>query len=193
MNRITPLTPPYSPALAERFAKLLPPAMTPPVLFRAVARNEGLFNALVDQALIGPTGLLDRRVIPSALREALILRTCVAWDNRYEWQLHVGTISRRMGLGDAQIADTWCAEPDPALWPAQTLALFALVDALVARRPLDDALRARLAEHADAALQLEATFLVGLYSGVAMLATLVEPEPDAYGAPLPPAAGRRKV
>ncbi|MBI5259095.1 MAG: hypothetical protein HY855_21500 [Burkholderiales bacterium] len=186
MNRIPPVTAPYSDALAQRFARLLPPDMTPPVLFRAVARNEGLFNHMADIGLLGPTGLLDRRVLPPAVREALILRTCHAWGNAYEWQLHVGTISARMGLDEAQIADTWQPAPAPRLWSAQMLVLFELVEALVARRPVDDALFSRLREQADDALLIEATQLVGLYSGVAMLAALIRPAPDAYAAPLPP-------
>ena len=185
MNRIEPVTAPWSAALADCFARLLPPGTPPPVLFRAVARNEGLFRHLVDTGLLGPTGLLDRRVLPPALREALVLRTCVAWRNHYEWQLHVGTIARRMGLSDAQIADTRRARPDPALWPAQTFVLFQLVDALVQRHEVDDALFARLREQADEALLIEVTQLVGLYSGVAMLCALIQPAADPYGAALP--------
>lgn len=193
MNRIAPVTAPYSDALAQRFGKLLPPAITPPVLFRAVARNEGLFTHMTDIGLIGPTGLLDRRVLPPALREALILRTCFAWGYEYEWQLHVGTISARMGLSEAQIADTWQAKTDATLWPAQTFALFELVDALVAKKPVDDALYARLREQADEALLIEATQLVGLYSGVAMLVSLIQPALDAYAAPLPTSVIQEKV
>jgi 4-carboxymuconolactone decarboxylase len=185
MTRITPVTAPYSAALADRFARLLPPGTTPPVLFRAVARNEALFNHMVDSGLLGPTGLMDRRTLPAALREALILRTCVAWKNHYEWQLHVGTIARRMGLSDAQIADTRRAKPDPALWPAQTFVLFELVDALVQRRAVDDALFTKLRQVADEALLIEVTQLAGLYAGVGMLCALIEPEADPYGAALP--------
>jgi 4-carboxymuconolactone decarboxylase len=163
------------------------------VLFRAVARNEGLFNHMADIGLLGPTGLLDRHALPPALREALILRTCFAWGNAYEWQLHVGTISARMGLDAAQIADTWQREPDATLWPAQTLVLFELVDALVARKPVDDALFARLLGQADEALLIEATQLVGLYSGVAMLVSLIQPALDDYAAPLPAAPTKEKV
>ncbi len=185
MSRIEPVTAPYSAALAASFARLLPPGMAPPVLFRAVARNEGLFKHMVDTGLLGPSGLLDRHALPPALREALILRTCVAWRNHYEWQLHVGTIARRMGLTDAQIADTRRARPDPALWPAQTFVLFQLVDALVQRHEVDDALFARLREHADEALLIEVTQLVGLYAGVGMLCALIRPDADPYGAALP--------
>ena len=43
MPRIAPVVPPYSDALRQRFARLMPPEMTPPAIFRAVARNEALF------------------------------------------------------------------------------------------------------------------------------------------------------
>jgi 4-carboxymuconolactone decarboxylase len=190
MNRIAPLEAPFAPALAERLARLLPPTMTPPLLFRAVARNEGLFNFLVDSRLLGPTGLLDRRAIDAALREALILRVCVACGNDYEWQLHVGTISARMGLSPEQIADTRAPTPDGQLWPTATLQAMALADALVSTRRVDDALFAGLRRHFDEAQMIELTQLVGLYTGVAMMVALVRPELDAYAAPLP---GRSNV
>jgi 4-carboxymuconolactone decarboxylase len=185
MSRIAPIEAPYPPALAERMARLVPPAMTPPVLFRAVARNAGLFKHLVDHHWVGPTGLLDRRWLDAALREALILRVCVACGNDYEWRLHVGTISARMGLSAVQIADTRSVQPDAALWPAATGTALALADALVATRTVDDALYARLREHFDEAQLIEMTQLIGLYTGVAMMVALVQPALDAYAAPLP--------
>jgi 4-carboxymuconolactone decarboxylase len=185
MNRIAPLEAPFPPALAERVARLVPATMTPPVLFRAVARNEGLFNFLVDSRLLGPNGLLDRRELDAALREALILRVCVACGNDYEWQLHVGTISARMGLSAEQIADTRAAAPDARLWPAATLQAMALADALVQTRHVDDVLFTRLRAHFDEARLIELTQLVGLYTGVAMMVALVQPALDDYAAPLP--------
>lgn len=189
MSRIAPLEPPFAPALAQRMARLLPPSTTPPALFRAVARNESLFAFLVDSGWLGPTGLLDRRIVAQALREALILRVCAATGNDYEWRLHVGTISRRMGLGAAQIADTRARAPDPALWDEPTLCAMALADALVGRLAVDDALYARLRESFDEPTLIELTQLVGLYTGVAMMVALVQPDADAYAAPLPPATG----
>ena len=185
MHRIPPLQVPLPDAVAQRMTRLVPPSVTPPSLFRAVARNEGLFNFLVDSRLIGPTGLLDRRVLDAALREALILRVCVACGNDYEWRLHVGTISARMGLSPEQIVDTRAAVPDARLWSEAQLAAMALADALVATRQVDDALFARLRAHFDDARLIELTQLVGLYAGVAMLVALVRPELDAYAAPLP--------
>lgn len=185
MNRIAPIETPYPPALAERFARLVGPDIEPPALFRAVARNAGLFQHLVDQQWIGPTGLLDRRVLARELREALILRVCVASGNDYEWRLHVGTISARMGLSPAQIADTRAAAPDPALWSEPQRAALALVDALVRTLAVDDALFARLRASFDEPDLIEMTQLIGLYTGVAMMVALVQPALDAYAAPLP--------
>jgi alkylhydroperoxidase family enzyme len=185
MDRPVPVRAPYPGALAERFARLVPATMEPPALFRAVACNEGLFNHLVDSGWLGPTGLLDRRVLPRRLRELLILRTCHANHNDYEWRLHVGTISARMGLGEAEIADTWNTTPDGASWTAAELTAMAMVDSLVRERALPDALYARLREHFDEATLIEMTQLVGLYTGVAMLVALLQPAADAYAAPLP--------
>jgi 4-carboxymuconolactone decarboxylase len=199
MPRIIPVAPPYSEALRQRFARLMPPSMTPPAIFRAVARNESLFLHLVDSGWLGPTGLLDRRVLPPRLRELIILRTCVVTRNDYEWHLHVKTISARMGLSDAQIDDTRSAPPDDAGWsPDERAAVtwvhratwsdsertaMALVDALVERLDVDDHLYARLRAHYDDAQLIEMTQLVGLYTGVAMLVALTRPDVDAYVRP----------
>lgn len=180
MPRIEPVPLPGSPALAERFARLMPAGMVPPAIFRAVARNEGLFCRMVDSGLLGPTGLMDRRALPPALRELLILRTCVAARNGYEWQLHVDTLARRMGLSEAQVEDTRSARPDPRLWSEAECAAMALADALVSRLDVDDALYARLRAHFDEPALIEMTHLVGLYTGVAMLVALTRPEPDRY-------------
>lgn len=185
MQRPSPVQAPFSAALAERFARLLPASIEPPSLFRAVARNEDLFKHLVDSGWLGPTGLMDRRVLPRRLRELLILRTCQANLNDYEWRLHVGTISALMGLTPDEIADTWSVSPDPALWTAAERAALALVDSLVGARAVPDPLYARLREHFDEATLIEMTQLVGLYTGVAMLVALLQPPADAYAAPLP--------
>ncbi|MEK8030034.1 carboxymuconolactone decarboxylase family protein [Ideonella sp. DXS29W] len=178
MPRIEPVAAPYSAPLAERFARLIPPSMTPPAIFRTVARNEGLFIHLVDSGLLGPTGLLDRRALPPALRELLILRTCFAARNDYEWHLHVDTISERMGLSRAQIADTRSAAPDPALWSERERAAMALVDALVPAIAVSDSLFSHLREHFDDPTLIEMTQLVGLYTGAAMLVALTRPQRD---------------
>jgi alkylhydroperoxidase family enzyme len=189
--RIAPLEAPYPAPVAARLARLLPRGMPAPRLFATVARNEGLFCHLVDSGWLGPTGLLDRRALPARLRELVVLRTCTAAGNDYEWRLHVHTISARMGLSDAQIDDTRSDRPDPALWSAAELAAMDLAEALVRRLAVDDALYARLRAHFDEATLIELTQLVGLYTGVAMLVALSRPAFDDY--PRPPATEKKKL
>lgn len=178
-TRILPVTEPLQQPLAGHMAKLLPPGMPAPQLFLSVARNAGLFGFLVDSGLIGPTGLLDRRALPRDLRETVILRTCVATCNDYEFNLHVQTISARMGLSPAQIADLRGAQPSQKHWPASLLAAMQLVDAVV-RRTVDDYTYAQARTHFSEEILIEITQLAGLYVGVAMLVALIRPQLDNY-------------
>ena len=180
LPRIAPLADPLPPVVAERLARLLPPGMAAPQLFLTVARNEGMFVQMVDSGLLGPTGLWDRRSLPRALREIVILRTCVACRNDYEFNLHVQTISARMGLSAEQIADIRATRPSAALWSEAQRAVLQMVDALVARRELDDAEYGLARAHHDEATLIEITQLVGLYVGVAMLVGLIRPAFDRY-------------
>lgn len=178
--RIAPHTLPLPPDLAERMARLLPLDFPPPQIFLTVARHGELFKEMVDTGLLGPTGLADRRRLAPALREAVILRTCTAARCGYEFNLHEQTISRRMGLNGAQIADLREPVPDAALWSPELLAVFTLVDGLVQRLEVSDAAWAALRPHFDDAALLEITQLVGHYTGVAMLAALARPALDRY-------------
>jgi alkylhydroperoxidase family enzyme len=178
--RIAPQPLPLPADLAGRMARLLPAGMPPPQIFLTVARHGELFKEMVDSGLLGPTGLADRKRLAPALREAVILRTCVAARCDYEFNLHEQTISRRMGLSDAQIADLRQATPDAALWAPGLLAVFQLVDGLVGRLAVADATWAALRPHFDDAALLEITQLVGHYTGVAMLAALSRPAMDRY-------------
>ena len=178
-SRIAPAQAPYTPAVQAAMGKLLRPGTPAPQVFATVARNEGLFAFLVDSGLLGPTGMLDRGVIERPLRECVILRTCVAARNDYEFNLHVQTISRRMGLSDAQIDDVRRPEPDAGLWTAQQLAAMRLVDALVALR-VDDDVFAQARNQFDEPTLIELAQLVGLYVGVAMQVALARPAFDRY-------------
>ncbi|MBL8279056.1 MAG: carboxymuconolactone decarboxylase family protein [Pelomonas sp.] len=178
--RIEPHPLPLPPDLAERMGRLLPPGVAPPQIFLTVARHGELFKEMVDSHLLGPTGLADRRRLAPALREALILRTCARARCDYEFNLHEQTISRRMGLSDAQIDDLRRPTLDAALWSPALLAALQLVDALVGRLDVDDATWAALQPHFDTPALLEMTQLVGHYTGVAMLAALARPRLDRY-------------
>jgi alkylhydroperoxidase family enzyme len=179
MSRITPAEPPYSDALQQRFARVVPEGLRPPRIYRIVARNESLFLELVDRGLLGPTGLFDRRTLPPRLRELLILRTCVAAGNDYEWHLHVDPgLSTYMGLSEAEIANTRADTPEVTLWTSGELAAMELADALVRRLDVDDALYDNLREHYDEPTLIEMTQLIGWYTIVAMHVALAALRPN---------------
>lgn len=177
MSRIAAVSEPYSAALQQRFARVVPEGLKPPLSYRIVARNEPLFLDLVDSGALGLTGLFDRGLLPPRLREILILRTCVAAGNDYEWQMHVDWLSTRMGLDATEIAATRSATPDPNLWsPAERTAMD-LADALVRRINVDDALFARLRQHFDDPTLIEMTQLIGWYTIVALHVALAALRP----------------
>lgn len=180
MPRILPAGEPLSAALTESMNKLLPPGAPSPQIFLTVARNEGLFNYLVQTGLLGPTGLLDRKVLAPALREMIILRTCVSANNLYEFNLHVQTISERMGLSRAKIDDLKSAAPNTVLWNAAEQALWPLIDQLVKSLSLSDGAYAAARSHYDESTLIEIVQLIGLYTGVAMQVALSRPAMDQY-------------
>ena len=178
--RIAPLATPLGDPLASQMAKLIPPGMPPPQLFLSVARNAGLFEFMVTSGLIGPTGLMDRHMLPMEVRETLILRTCVATRNDYEFNLHVQTISERMGLSMAQIDDVKLEVISPILWRDDLRVLTRVVDSFVKTLKLSDGLYAEAKEHFTLEELIEITQLIGLYVGVAMMVGLIQPELDRY-------------
>ena len=178
--RIQPAAEPLAPPLAGHMAKLLPPGMLAPQLFLSVARHAGLFGFMVESGWIGPTGLLDRRTLERDLRETIILRTCVAARNDYEFNLHVQTISARMGLSPAQIDDVRNSSLNPTLWNTRQLAVCKLVDALVGRLELPDDIYTQAHQHLSEEELIDVTQLTGLYTGVAMLVALIRPKFDRY-------------
>jgi len=178
--RIVPVVEPLSEPLASKMAKLVPKGMPAPQLFLSVARNESLFSFMVDSGWIGPTGLLDRRTLPKAIRETVILRTCVATRNDYEFNLHVQTISGRMGLTQEQIEDIKCHAMNRHLWSVHQLASTLVVDALVRTMAVPDDVYAHARLHFSEEELIDITQLVGLYTGVAMMVGLIRPRFDHY-------------
>lgn len=178
--RIVAVPEPLADPLASQMAKLIPQGMPAPKLFLSVARNASLFAFMVESGLIGPTGLMDRRTLTKDVRETLILRTCVATRNDYEFNLHVQTISARMGLSVAQIDDVRSEQLSSALWRDELVILVKLVDSLVKNLTVSDELYASVRRCFSEEELIEITQLVGLYTGVAMMVALIRPEFDRY-------------
>ena len=180
--RIQPLVEPLAEPLASHMAKLIPKGMPAPNLFLSVARNAPLFGFLVESGLIGPTGLLDRCSMPSHIRETVILRTCVATGNDYEFNLHVQTISERMGLTTHQISDVKNYILSPEKWSPQAISATQVVDELISAFTVSDQTYKAGRQHFSEEDLIDITQLVGLYAGVAMMVGLIRPELDRYNA-----------
>lgn len=181
MPRIEPISADLEEPLRSKMAKIFPAELPSPNLYRTVARNESLFMAMIDMRLIGRTGLLNRKTIPSHLRELLILRTCVIARNDYEFNLHVQTISETMGLTKAQIEDVKEEKVSDELWSVQEKALIQLIDGLVNTIDVAQPVFEEARRHFSESELVEMVLLVGLYTGVAMIVALARPELDNYG------------
>lgn len=134
--------------------------------------------------------LLWSPTLPDRQRELMVLR--VAWRTRseYEWVQHV-RLAGRFGISaeDVEAIGRW-EEHDR--WTPLEAALLAATDQLLDRYRIDDATWARLAEHLDERQLVEAVFVVGTYTCLAMafnsFALELEPGPEPDTAPpLPPA------
>jgi 4-carboxymuconolactone decarboxylase len=177
---ITPLSLPLKEDMQNTMNKIFPSHLPSPNLYRIVAKNEALFKDLVETRFIGPTGLFDKKRIVPLLREKIILRTCVATNNHYEFALHEETISLKMGLTIAQINDIKNPLPNPDYWEAKDLILFNMIDNLVKHIAVSDDVYKAILDHYEEPELIEIIHIIGFYTGVAMLVMVFKPELDNY-------------
>lgn len=179
-TRIKPQKEPLSDELQRRIDKIIPNNMTPPQLYLSVAKNERLFIDLVDMGLIGSHGILKRKYMDPYLRELIILRTCIATNNLYEFNLHKQTISKKMGVSSHKINDIQNSEPSSSIWAEKERALFKFIDEFISTDTLSnkgyDDIYSKFSEED----LIEMTLLIGLYTTVGMLVQLIRPELDNY-------------
>ena len=166
-TRITPLDPPYEPAIAQAFARIMPPGREPLNLFRTMARNPRVLQRMF------AGNLLDKGSVPLRDRELVILRTCARCDSEYEWGVHVAMF--------AQVAATRTADPDGAGLSARDALLFRLVDELHTDANISDAAWDGLTAHFSVEQLLELIALTGYYHTISFMtnAIRIDLEPDA--------------
>lgn len=180
---IEPLTIPLSKDIKDKMDKIFPKNLPSPNLYRIVAKNEPLFNDLIESKFIGKTGVFDRKRLAPELREKIILRTCVATNNEYEFNLHADTISEKMGLSIKQIADLRNPNLNPDYWNKEDLALFDMIDSLVKQIKVSDSIFDNVSQYYNESLLVEIIHIIGFYTGVAMLVAFSKPEFDNYKNP----------
>jgi alkylhydroperoxidase family enzyme len=185
MPRITPVSPPYDPSVAEFLTKWMPPgfAVEPLALFRTLARNQPLSDRM--RPLAG--GLL-RGSLPVRQREIVILRACARCGAEYEWGVHVSAFAAAAGLDEREVAATTRADGADAFPPGDR-ELVQLVDALHDSGTIPDPLyQALAAAHAPAQL-LELIVLAGFYHLISFVANAAGVEREPWAARFPVAAG----
>jgi alkylhydroperoxidase family enzyme len=123
--------------------------------------------------------MMPRGELPRTQTEAVILRTAWLCGSRYEWTQHM-SIGRSVGLTREQV-EAAGPEPRSELFDAQTRALLAGVEQLLADHRLSDETYAALREFLAPRLILEYVMLVGTYAGLAgALNTFGVPLEDAW-------------
>lgn len=181
MNRIKPLEIPIEQEIQGLMNRIFPKNIPSPNLYRIVAKNKNLFQYLIETKFLGKTGLYDSGRIKPDLREKIILRTCVCSKNRYEYLLHVKTISLKMGLNPKQLKDILRDTPSKDLWSSSEITLFELIDTLVKDIHVSNELFDKVKTYYKESEIIEIIMLIGFYTMVAMLVEVARPEPDDYG------------
>jgi alkylhydroperoxidase family enzyme len=179
MARIAPVEPPYEPSIAAELARIMPPGVSPLVLFRTMAKSPRVF------AKMFAGGLIDKGPLSLRQREIVIDRTTARLGCEYEWGVHVTIFAERAGLSAEQVASTVTGAADAACWAPDEKALLALVDDLVERRAITQPTWSALTACVDEAQILETIALVGYYHTISFLCVGLELPLESYAARFP--------
>jgi alkylhydroperoxidase family enzyme len=172
--RISPIDPPYDPAVQADFDKVMR-GLPPLKLFRTVARNPRVLSRLM------AGGLLDRGSISLRLRELVILRVTAQCSAEYEWGVHVAAYGAKAQWTPAELRSTVHGNGDDDCWSRSEGLAIRLCDALHEAGDVDDALWAELASVFAQDQLIELIMLVGNYHSISFFlrATRVELEKSA--------------
>lgn len=173
--RILPEVSPYSAAVAEDFAAIMPPGREPIALFRTLAKNPRLLRKL----RLG--NLLDRGSLSLRQRELVILRTSALCGAEYEWGVHVAFFNAKVGFDAEQLYATRWLAADAPCWQPEDVLLVHLCDELHGSARVSDELWGALSAHFSEEQLLELLTLAGFYHSIAFVlnACRIALEPDA--------------
>ena len=177
--RIAPADAPYPAEIQARFDALMPPGLAPLVLFRALARDQRLF-----QRFMG-AGLLDKGHLTLRQREIVIDRVTARCGSEYEWGVHIAFFAKRAGIDEAQQRSLVRGGPSDACWSAEDGLLIRFCDALHEACDIDDALWAELRDRFSEEAMLELLLLAGFYRTVSYLTNSLRLPLEPYAARFP--------
>lgn len=156
-------------ALEAAFPRAAPRILSPGP--DALPASNAISTLMHYPALAGPflaysTVLLETPALGHRHRELIVLRVATRTGSAYEWAQHV-RIARAIGITAEEI-DAISRGEDPGTWTGLEADLLAATDQLVDRYCVDDDTWARLAQHLDERQLIEALFVVGTYTCLAM-------------------------
>ena len=166
--RITPLEPPFEPAVGEQLRSMMPPGVPPIALFRTFVRNPPMAAAMQPWGRheLGRSFTLGLRE-----REIVIDRTCARCGCEYEWGVHVAFFAARADLDAAQVTSLTHGGPaDPCWVEERERQLIRLVDELHDSSDVSDALWQELRSQYDEAALLDLLLLCGWYHAISFTA-----------------------
>lgn len=181
MTRIRALDPPYEPQVASCLAAMMPPGQPPIRLFRTLARNLTMTEAMRGWGAyeLGHVLSLSMRE-----REIVIDRTCARCGCEYEWGVHTAFFAERVKLTPPQVFSLVQGSAEDACWSAEReRLLIETVDALHDTSTVDDVLWSQLAEAFDDAELLDLLMLCGWYHAISFTANAAGVDREG-GAPL---------
>jgi len=177
--RIAPADAPYPAEIQARFDALMPPGVAPLALFRALARDQRLF-----QRFMG-AGLLDEGHLTLRQREIVIDRVTARCGSEYEWGVHIAFFAKRAGIDGAQQRSLVRGGPSDACWSAEDALLIRLCDALHEVGDIDDGLWLELRNRFSEEAMLELLLLAGFYRTVSYLTNALRLPLEPYAARFP--------
>jgi hypothetical protein len=124
LARLPSAVPPYPQSIQDRLDKIMPPGMSPLVLFTTLARDARLFQRFMAGNLLD-SGNLDLRC-----REIVIDRVTALANSEHEWGVHIALFAERAKLSADQIASTVGGGANDPCWNDGERALIAACDQL---------------------------------------------------------------
>jgi 4-carboxymuconolactone decarboxylase len=161
---------------------LSPDAPPLPNVVATLMRNPGLVGPfLVYNASMMRDPLLGKRNF-----ELMVLRVAWRTQSNYEWAQHV-RMAQRVGITMEEVDAVGRGSHDEA-WTPLEADLLTATDQLIDRYRIDDDTWARLAEQLDERQLMEAAFIVGTYTCLAMAFNTfgIEVDPDLDTSTTPP-------
>lgn len=166
--RITALEPPYEPGVATQLQKMMPPNVPPIALFRTMAKNLPMTEAMT---MWGGYELSRGLSLSLRDREIVIDRTCVRCGCEYEWGVHIAFFAEKARFDRDQIGSLTHGSADDPCWTSQRdRLLIRTVDALCDHRDIDDTLWETLRDEFDDREFLDLTMLCGWYHAISFTA-----------------------